>query len=119
MADTVSWLLIEAGWTVLAADGTEVGKVDEVTGDSNADIFAANRATGHIALSVAASGGRTRRVRVHEDGSLRVPTRHRSVEESSPLGRLLEQIHSVRADLRFREDGIHTTLTIDRKPRAK
>src|SRR5436305_1584373 len=39
---------------------------------SNADIFAANRATGHIALSVAASGGRTRRVRVHEDGSLRV-----------------------------------------------
>jgi urease accessory protein len=36
------------------------------------DIFAANRATGHIALSVAASGGRTRRKRVHEDGSLRV-----------------------------------------------
>jgi urease accessory protein len=36
------------------------------------DIFAANRATGHIALSVAASTGRTRRTRVHEDGSLRV-----------------------------------------------
>ncbi len=32
----------------------------------------ANRATGHIALSVAAAGGRTRRTRVHEDGSLRV-----------------------------------------------
>lgn len=39
---------------------------------SNADIFAANRATGHIALSVAAANGRTRRARVHEDGSLRV-----------------------------------------------
>ncbi|MGZ4258682.1 MAG: DUF2171 domain-containing protein [Gaiellaceae bacterium] len=39
MADPVSWFLIEAGWTVLAADGSEVGKVDEVTGDSNADIF--------------------------------------------------------------------------------
>lgn len=39
---------------------------------SNAEIFAANRATGHIALSVAAVGGRTRRSRVHEDGSLRV-----------------------------------------------
>lgn len=39
---------------------------------SNAEIFAANRATGHIALSVAASAGRTRRTRVHEDGSLRV-----------------------------------------------
>ena len=39
---------------------------------SNAEIFAANRATGHIALSVAASAGRTRRTHVHEDGSLRV-----------------------------------------------
>ncbi len=36
------------------------------------DIFAANRATGHIALSVAAAGPITRRKRVHEDGSLRV-----------------------------------------------
>jgi urease accessory protein len=39
---------------------------------SNAEIFAANRATGHIALHVAANAGRTRRTRVHEDGSLRV-----------------------------------------------
>ena len=39
MADPVSWLLIEAGWKVLTADGSEVGKVDEVTGDSTADIF--------------------------------------------------------------------------------
>jgi len=36
------------------------------------DIFAANRATGHIALSVAAAGGVPRRKRVHEAGSLRV-----------------------------------------------
>jgi urease accessory protein len=39
---------------------------------SDAEIFAANRARGQIALSVAASAGRTRRTRVHEDGSLRV-----------------------------------------------
>jgi urease accessory protein len=39
---------------------------------NNADIFAANRATGHIALSVAAAGARTRRQRVFEDGPLRV-----------------------------------------------
>lgn len=39
---------------------------------SNAEIFAANRATGHIALSVAALDGRTRRKLVREDGSLRV-----------------------------------------------
>jgi urease accessory protein len=40
--------------------------------DSAAEIFAANRASGHIALRVAASAGRTRRTRVHEAGSLRV-----------------------------------------------
>jgi hypothetical protein len=37
--DPVSWLLIEPGWTVADAAGEEVGRVDEVAGDSNADIF--------------------------------------------------------------------------------
>jgi hypothetical protein len=31
--------MIEPGWRVEANDGTEVGRVKEVTGDSNADIF--------------------------------------------------------------------------------
>jgi hypothetical protein len=39
MADPVSWLLIESGWTVVASDGTSVGKVDEVVGDTGKDIF--------------------------------------------------------------------------------
>ena len=39
MADPVSWLMIEPGWRVEASDGTEVGRVDEVTGDSDHDIF--------------------------------------------------------------------------------
>jgi hypothetical protein len=39
MADPVSWLLIEPGWRVTAADGEEVGRVEAVTGDSGADIF--------------------------------------------------------------------------------
>ncbi len=39
MADPVSWFLIEPGWRVVAADGSEIGKVDEVAGDSNQDIF--------------------------------------------------------------------------------
>ena len=42
------------------------------TAKDEAHIFAANRATGTIALSVAAEGGRTRRSKVHEAGSLRV-----------------------------------------------
>lgn len=37
--DPVSWLLIERGWKVAAADGSEVGTVDEVIGDSGKDIF--------------------------------------------------------------------------------
>jgi sporulation protein YlmC with PRC-barrel domain len=37
--DPVSWLLVERGWTVIDADGTKVGKVNEVLGDEQADIF--------------------------------------------------------------------------------
>ncbi|MFL5953482.1 MAG: hypothetical protein ACJ76I_05150 [Gaiellaceae bacterium] len=39
MADPVSWFVIEPGWRVDDASGTEVGRVLEVVGDSNADIF--------------------------------------------------------------------------------
>jgi uncharacterized protein YrrD len=38
-AEPVSWFLVEQGWTVGAADGAEVGKVEEVVGDSSRDIF--------------------------------------------------------------------------------
>jgi hypothetical protein len=48
-------------------------------------------------------------------GSLRRPQLQAAVDANSPLGRLLAQIRSVRADLRFREDGVQTVLTIDRK----
>jgi hypothetical protein len=39
MGDPVSWLVIEKGWTVVSADGREVGHVDEIVGDSSLDIF--------------------------------------------------------------------------------
>jgi hypothetical protein len=35
----VSWLVIEKGWRVIAADGADVGTVDRVVGDENLDIF--------------------------------------------------------------------------------
>lgn len=38
-AEPVSWLVIERGWMIVAADGTEVGKVEEVVGDLQEDIF--------------------------------------------------------------------------------
>jgi hypothetical protein len=39
MADEVAWTLIEPGWDVVSSDGSDVGHVDEVTGDENIDIF--------------------------------------------------------------------------------
>jgi hypothetical protein len=38
-SDPVSWLVIEPGWTLVAADGSEVGRVEEVVGDTGKDIF--------------------------------------------------------------------------------
>jgi hypothetical protein len=39
VGDPVSWFLIHSGWRVVSADGHEVGRVDEVTGDDAHDIF--------------------------------------------------------------------------------
>jgi hypothetical protein len=39
MPDPVAWIMIEQGWKVIASDGTEVGRVHEVAGDENVDIF--------------------------------------------------------------------------------
>lgn len=38
-SEPVSWLLIEPGWRVVDGKGEEVGKIESVTGDPNADIF--------------------------------------------------------------------------------
>lgn len=37
--DPVAWRVIERGWSVVDAEGNEVGKVDQVTGDLEGDIF--------------------------------------------------------------------------------
>lgn len=38
-ADPVSWLVIEPGWEVVAGDGSSVGTVRDVVGDTGKDIF--------------------------------------------------------------------------------
>jgi hypothetical protein len=38
-ADPVSWLLIEPHWHVVDSDGNDVGHVEQVFGDDDADIF--------------------------------------------------------------------------------
>jgi hypothetical protein len=39
MPDQVSWFVIERGWKVVGTDGKELGRVDEVAGDTGKDIF--------------------------------------------------------------------------------
>ena len=39
MSDPVSWFLIDKGWDVVGRDGTELGSVHEVVGDTDKDIF--------------------------------------------------------------------------------
>jgi hypothetical protein len=46
MSDPVSWLMIERGWKVVDADGERVGRVDEVLGDRDADIWDGLRVDG-------------------------------------------------------------------------
>lgn len=37
--EPVAWRVMERGWSVVSADGVEIGKLDQVTGDIEADIF--------------------------------------------------------------------------------
>jgi hypothetical protein len=48
-------------------------------------------------------------------GSIRQPSLQKSLDANSPLAVVLEQFTSLRADLRFREDGINTVVTFTRK----
>ena len=48
-------------------------------------------------------------------GTLSNPRLHSTIDPASPLADLLEQFQSLRADLRFREDGVHTVVTFSRK----
>jgi hypothetical protein len=49
-------------------------------------------------------------------GSPRQPRLHAKLADGTALGQLLAQFQTMRADLRFREDGIHTMLSIRRQP---
>jgi hypothetical protein len=81
---------------------------------------AALRYFGYLPVSPDGAGyafeSRTDEVVNRRHGSLRRPQLHTALATDAPLGRLLEQLRTLRADLRFREDGIHTVLTIERKP---
>jgi hypothetical protein len=97
MADPVSWLMIEPGWKVAAADGSEVGEVDEIAGDSSLDIF--------DGLAIATSAfGKPRYVPAEQvgeitEGTVRLKLTKQQVDE---LGEYLEPATSaeIEADSR-------------------
>jgi hypothetical protein len=39
MPDPVAWKAAEKGWAVYGRDGEEVGAIEQIAGDENADIF--------------------------------------------------------------------------------
>jgi len=39
MPDPVSWKVVENGWSVFDREGEQVGTVEEIVGDEDADIF--------------------------------------------------------------------------------
>ena len=99
MADPVSWLLIEPGWRVEDSTGEEVGRVLEVGGDSNADIFDGLA----IATSALAKPRYVPAEQVGEivEGRVRLKMAHRAVEalpeyQEPPVE---EEIESVKAPI--------------------
>ncbi len=85
MDEPVSWLLIRPGWKVVAADGSEVGEVDEVAGDDGRDIF--------DGLAVATSAlGQPRYVPAEQVASISEGTVHLSLtrEQADALPEYLE-----------------------------
>lgn len=91
--DPVSWLAIKPGWKVLTADGSEIGEVNEVTGDERTDIF--------DGLSVAVSAlGQPRYVTAEqvagiEQGAVRLSLDH---EQAAQLARFLEPATSAQIE---------------------
>lgn len=80
---------------------------------------AAFRFLGFVPVSPEAAAYRfdpaTQEVVNERHGSLRQPKNAPTLADNSPLQILLRQIGTVRADLRFREDGIHTVVVIERQ----
>jgi hypothetical protein len=87
--DPVSWLVIEPGWNVVDADGNHVGRVEEVVGDTGADIF------NGLLISTGLFGGKRyvpgEQIGLITDGHVRLKltgeqVKHLKEEESGPPG---------------------------------
>ena len=64
----MSWLMVEPGWTVVNEQGRKVGKVDEVLGDEQVDIFHGLLVGGQEILAERVAEIREGEVRIREPG---------------------------------------------------
>lgn len=77
MSTPVSWLVVEPGWKVYSSDGEHVGRVEEVLGAPEDDIFSGLRvATGFFSERFIPS----ERVRTISDGRIDLDLTHDEVE---------------------------------------
>jgi hypothetical protein len=81
MPDPVAWKVVERGWAVVASDGDEVGKVDQVLGDPEADIFDG------LAVGAGAILDRPRYVPSEQVGAIEEGTVHLTIDGDA-YGRL-------------------------------
>lgn len=81
MPDPVAWKVVERGWAVVTNDGREVGKVNEVIGDPEADIFDG------LAVGAGAVLDRPRYVPSEKVGSIEEGTVHLTIDPDA-YGRL-------------------------------
>lgn len=102
--------LYRAGLIVEGTDASDVRKLAE-------------RYYGFVPVSPDGAGyvydRRLDEVRNERHGSPARPKMHKTLADNAAIKQLLEQLRTIRADLRFREDGIHTTLTVDRQGKEK
>jgi hypothetical protein len=101
-------------WYALHHAGVIGGKLSETERQQTAQLF-----FGFVPVSGEGAAyryePRTDEVVNSRHGSPRRPTFHPSLDKASPLQQILAEFRTLRADLRFREDGVNTVLTINRQ----
>jgi hypothetical protein len=101
-----------AAWQALYSAGAVA---PAMTAGEKADV--ARRLLGYVPASpdgtAFAFDAKLGQVKNERHGSLSRPVYHAALAAGSGVTELFSQVRSVRVDLRFREDGIHTTMTLD------
>jgi hypothetical protein len=97
-------------------EGLYAGHVVSPSASASARDDAVRRLLGYVPVSpdgTTSARAKDRQIQNAHHGTLARPTFQAKLPASSNLTKLLSQLRGVRIDLRFREDGVHSSLTID------